>query len=155
MAKAKSIYVFGAEPQAGKSVVLLGIMELLSRHVQKLGFFRPLVRQEGTNDDAIRLISNRYHLPFPNGIKYGITYEKASALMAEEKYGEVLTRILEEYGSLQSGCDVVVCLGTGFHDIPPGTGPRCGAGMIVAVLAGLPAAAFVNVVATSMPCRGR
>ena len=120
MAKAKSIYVFGAEPQAGKSVVLLGIMELLSRHVQKLGFFRPLVRQEGTNDDAIRLISNRYHLPFPNHIKYGITYEKASALVAEEKYGEVLTRILEEYGSLESGCDVVVCLGTGFHDIPPG-----------------------------------
>ena len=120
MAKAKSIYVFGAEPQAGKSVVLLGIMELLSRHVQKLGFFRPLVRQEGTNDDAIRLISNRYHLPFPNRIKYGVTYEKASALMAEEKYGEVLTRILEEYGSLESGCDVVVCLGTGFHDIPPG-----------------------------------
>jgi len=120
MAKAKSIYVFGAEPQAGKSVVLLGIMELLSRHVQKLDFFRPLVRQEGTNDDAIRLISNRYHLPFPNRIKYGITYEKASALLAEEEYGQVLTRILEEYGSLQSGCDVVVCLGTGFHDIPPG-----------------------------------
>jgi len=118
--KAKSIYVFGAEPQAGKSVVLLGIMELLSRHVQKLGFFRPLVRQEGTNDDAIRLISDRYHLPFPNRIKYGITYEKASALVAEEKYGEVLTRILEEYGPLESGCDVVVCLGTGFHDIPPG-----------------------------------
>jgi phosphate acetyltransferase len=120
MAKAKSIYVFGAEPQAGKSVVLLGIMELLSRHVQKLGFFHPLVRQEGTKDDAIRLISNRYHLPFPNRIKYGITYEKARALVAEEKYGEVLGQILEEYGSLESECDVVVCLGTGFHDIPPG-----------------------------------
>jgi len=120
MPKAKGIYIFGAEPQAGKSVVLLGIMELLSSHVQKLGFFRPLVRQEGTNDDAIHLISSRYHLPFPNRIKYGITYEKARALVAEEKYGEVLTRILEEYGSLESDCDVVVCLGTGFHDIPPG-----------------------------------
>jgi hypothetical protein len=31
--KGKSIYIFGAEPQSGKSVVLLGIMELLSRHV--------------------------------------------------------------------------------------------------------------------------
>ncbi len=73
MAKAKSIYVFGTEPQAGKSVVLLGMMELLSRHVQKLGFFRPLVREEGAKDDAIRLISNRYHLPFPSRIKYGMT----------------------------------------------------------------------------------
>jgi hypothetical protein len=33
MAKAKSIYIFGAEPQAGTSVAVLGIIELLSRHV--------------------------------------------------------------------------------------------------------------------------
>jgi phosphate acetyltransferase len=95
-------------------------MELLSRHVQKLGFFRPIVREGETKDDAIRLISNRYHLPFPTRIKYGMTYEKARALVAEEKYNEVVERILEEYGSLKSKCDVVVCLGTGFHDIPPG-----------------------------------
>ncbi len=37
MPRAKSIYIFGAEPQAGKSVVLLGIMELLSRHMHFLG----------------------------------------------------------------------------------------------------------------------
>src|SRR5512139_1605354 len=120
MPKAKSIYIFGAEPQAGKSAVLLGIMELLSRHVQKLGFFRPLVREGETKDNAIRLISNRYHLPFSNRVKYGMTFEEARTLVAEEKYDEVLKRILGEYGSLESDCDVVVCLGTGFHDIPPG-----------------------------------
>jgi phosphate acetyltransferase len=101
-------------------VILLGIMEILSRHVQKLGFFRPIVREGETKDEAIRLISNRYHLPFPTRIKYGMTYERARALVAEEKYSEVLGRILEEYGPLNSECDVVVCLGTGFHDIPPG-----------------------------------
>jgi len=36
MPKAKSIYIFGGEPQAGKSVVLLGIMELLSRRSVKI-----------------------------------------------------------------------------------------------------------------------
>jgi phosphate acetyltransferase len=119
MPKAKNIYIFG-EPQSGKSVVLLGIMELLSRHVQKLGFFRPLVREGETKDDAIRMISSRYHLPFPNRIKYGMTLENARALVAEEKYSELLKRILEECRSLESECDVVVCLGTGFHDVPPG-----------------------------------
>jgi phosphate acetyltransferase len=120
MSKAKSIYIFGAEPQAGKSVVLLGIMELLSRHVQKLGFFRPLVREGETKDEAIHLMSSRYHLPFPDRIKYGMTLEKARTLAAEEKYDELLKRILEEFRSLESECDVVVCLGTGFHDMPPG-----------------------------------
>jgi phosphate acetyltransferase len=95
-------------------------MELLSRRVQKLGFFRPLVREEGTNDDAIRMITDHYHLPFPNRIKYGMTLEKARALVGEEKYDELLKRILEEHRPLESECDVVVSLGTGFHDIPPG-----------------------------------
>lgn len=120
MAKAKSIYIFGAEPQSGKSVVLLGIMELLSRHVQKLGFFRPLVREEETRDDTARLIIDRFHLPFPDRVRYGMTLERARPLVAEEKYDELLKRIVEEYGSLESECDFVVCLGTGFHDIPPG-----------------------------------
>ncbi|HYA02428.1 MAG TPA: phosphate acetyltransferase, partial [Syntrophobacteria bacterium] len=67
-----------------------------------------------------RLMTDRYHLPFPNGVMYGMTFEKARALVGEEKYDELLKRILEEYKSLESECDVVVCLGTGFHDIPPG-----------------------------------
>lgn len=120
MPKAKSIYIFGSEPRSGKSIVLLGIMELLSRQVQKLGFFRPIIREAETRDKATRLISSRYHLPFPERIGYGITLEKARALVGEKKSDELLKKILEEYSSLESGCDVVVCLGTGFHDMPPG-----------------------------------
>ena len=121
MPKARSIYIFGSEPQVGKSVVLLGIMKLLSRHMHKLGFFRPLVREgRRTKDHAFRLISSRYHLPFTTGVRYGMTLEKARALVGEEKYDELLKRILEEYKSLESDCDVVVCLATGFRDIPPG-----------------------------------
>jgi hypothetical protein len=37
MPKAKSIYIFGAKPQAGKSVVPLGIMELLLRSREREG----------------------------------------------------------------------------------------------------------------------
>jgi phosphate acetyltransferase len=95
-------------------------MELLSRQVHKLGFFRPLVREGENKDDAIRLISSRYHLTFPDRIRYGMTLDKARALVGEEKYDELLKRTLEEYSSLESNCDFVVCLGTGFHDIPPG-----------------------------------
>jgi hypothetical protein len=36
MAKAKSIYIFGAEPQSGKWVVLLGIIELFYRRSRKI-----------------------------------------------------------------------------------------------------------------------
>jgi len=36
MPKARSIYTFGSEPQAWKSVILLGIMELLPRRSRKI-----------------------------------------------------------------------------------------------------------------------
>jgi len=120
MPRAKCIYIFGAEPQSGKSAVLLGIMELLSRKVQKLGFFRPLVREGENRDEAIRLITSRYQLPSPARVLYGMTYESARALVGEERYDELFKRILETYRKLESECDLVVTLGTGFHDIPPG-----------------------------------
>ena len=38
-----SVYIAGTGPAARKSVVVIGVMELLVRHGRKLGFFRPLV----------------------------------------------------------------------------------------------------------------
>jgi phosphate acetyltransferase len=49
-----------------------------------------------------------------------MTYEQARALVGEEKYDEVLKRMLGEYRPLESECDVIVSLGTGSHDIPSG-----------------------------------
>lgn len=120
MPKAKSIYIFGSEPRSGKSVVLLGIMELLSRQVQKLGFFRPIVWDEATHDQTIRLISSNYHLPFPGRVQYGMTLDTARTLVAEEKTDEIFKRILDQYSVLASDCDVIVSLGTGFHHMPAG-----------------------------------
>ena len=120
MNKAKGIYIFGAEPDSGKSIVLLGLMDLLSRRVGALGVFRPLVREGETNDDALRLISSRYHLPLPGRVKCGMSYEEARKLVGEENYAELLKRIVEAYESLRSECEVIVSLGAGFHDISSG-----------------------------------
>jgi phosphate acetyltransferase len=120
MANAKGLYIFGTEPHAGKSIVLLGMMELLSRHLDRLGFFRPIVGEAREQDTSIRLISSRYSLSHPHRVRYGITLKEAGPLINEEKYDELLKRILYEYASLASECDFVVTLGMGFHDIPPG-----------------------------------
>ena len=39
----QGLYIAAMEPNSGKSLVVLGVVELLSRRVQKLGFFRPVV----------------------------------------------------------------------------------------------------------------
>ena len=40
---ARSVYVAGFGPGVGKGTVALGLVELLSRQVARIGVFRPLV----------------------------------------------------------------------------------------------------------------
>lgn len=58
----KNLYIVAIEPGSGKSLILLGIMELLSKRIERLGFFRPVIRAGQTRDNDIELVRNRYHL---------------------------------------------------------------------------------------------
>ncbi|PID72911.1 MAG: hypothetical protein CR992_00935 [Desulfobacterales bacterium] len=40
---ANKLYVAGTEPRTGKSAIILGLMELLSRNIERVAFFRPLI----------------------------------------------------------------------------------------------------------------
>lgn len=54
-----NLYIAAAEAESGKSLVTMGIMSILSRHVKRLGFFRPIVRIDGHHDHDIDLISKK------------------------------------------------------------------------------------------------
>ena len=53
---ARNVYVTAMEPQSGKSVVALGLMELLSARTDRVGFFRPLVASGDAPDPQIELM---------------------------------------------------------------------------------------------------
>ncbi|RLD41784.1 MAG: hypothetical protein DRI88_12240, partial [Bacteroidetes bacterium] len=40
----KNLYIAASEAEAGKSLIVLGMMNYISRHVTKVGFFRPFVK---------------------------------------------------------------------------------------------------------------
>ncbi len=40
---AQCIYITGAEARSGKSIVVLGLIELLSNQGRSTGFFKPLI----------------------------------------------------------------------------------------------------------------
>ena len=51
----KNLYIAAAEAETGKSMIVLGIMDFLSRYVDKIGFFRPVVRSGKVIDNHIDL----------------------------------------------------------------------------------------------------
>ena len=49
------LYIAGTSAGSGKSVVALGVLELLARQGQRLGFFRPVVEDGATAEIAREL----------------------------------------------------------------------------------------------------
>jgi phosphate acetyltransferase len=109
-----SIYITGMGPGSGKSVVVLGVMELLARHGRKLGFFRPVVADASIPDYLFTLVTSRYGLTAPHESSFGVTNAAASDLLSRDKEDELHSRILEQYRNLAQERDFVVCVGTDY-----------------------------------------
>jgi phosphate acetyltransferase len=110
-----NLYIAAAESRAGKSLIALGFMELLSRHVKRIGFFRPIVRSSSEMDSHIRLISKRYKLPFHYQDMYGIASREAFELMQAGDQDQLFTIIINKYKNLERQCDFILCEGTDFR----------------------------------------
>ena len=113
----KNLYVAATEAKAGKSLVVLGLMELLSRHIKKIGFFRPVISAAQKEDDHIRLIAKRYNLPFQHEAMYGMTNLEAINLMQAGDMDAVFTAIINKYKQLEKECDFILCEGTDFQGV--------------------------------------
>ncbi len=109
----KSLYVAANAPRSGKSLISLGFMELLSRRVERLGFFRPVIRQTANGlDNDIELMRQRYQLQGPYDSFYGITSDEATQLISQGKSEELLTRVFARYKEFEKNCDFVLCEGS-------------------------------------------
>jgi phosphate acetyltransferase len=114
---AQSLYIAGTGPQSGKSVVLLGMMEFLSGHGKKVGFFRPVVKAGEEHDSAIYLIASLYNLKFPYDSMYGCTHDTARDMITTGRTSGLMSLILEKYKALEVQCDFVLSLGTDFTGV--------------------------------------
>jgi phosphate acetyltransferase len=116
---AKNIYITAMGPHSGKSIVALGFMEMLSARLQRIGFFRPIVRAGGEPDPQIELMRDRYQLEFDYAEMHGPSADDVTALIAHGSHDEIEKRVLSAYRELERRCDFVVCEGTDFVGSAP------------------------------------
>jgi len=110
----QGIYIASAEPRSGKSVVVLGIMEMLAGQGVKPVFFRPVVQDERNPDNITNLIVRRYDLKIPYEMLYGCTYDIARDMLSRDKDDDLLKLIMEKYKALAGQYDLIVCAGSDF-----------------------------------------
>ncbi|MGW2086624.1 phosphate acetyltransferase [Streptomyces sp. NPDC001880] len=108
----RSVYVTGIDRGDGRQVVDLGVMELLTRQVDRVGVFRPLVH-DGP-DRLFELLRARYRLPQDPDSAYGLDYHEASALQAEQGTDELVSLLVDRFHQVARKYEVVLVLGTDF-----------------------------------------
>ncbi|MEV8324916.1 phosphate acetyltransferase [Kitasatospora sp. NPDC056731] len=125
---ARSVYVTGIDRGDGRQAVELGVMELLTRQVDRVGVFRPLVhahagapagRQAGGepgSDHVVELLRGRYRIDLPSSELYGLSYEEAAALQAAQGQDELVSTLVDRFRALERRCQAVLVLGTDFAD---------------------------------------
>jgi phosphate acetyltransferase len=111
----KNLYIAAAEAEAGKSLIVLGMMDFLSRHITKIGFFRPIVRSAIEKDNHIRLVHERYKLNLEYKEMYGLTSDEMNHLIRNGDNDAIQSIILNKYKTLDAKCDFVLIEGSDFR----------------------------------------
>jgi phosphate acetyltransferase len=106
---ARAVYLTAMGPASGKSIVALGLVELLSRRVSRVGFYRPIVQRVPDND--LELIRSRYQMP-DERIGYAYTAEERTRAGGATSAG--MERVVARFRAIEAASDFVVVEGTDF-----------------------------------------
>jgi phosphate acetyltransferase len=113
-----AIYLTTTEPYSGKSLVSLGITELLLRRTPNVGIFRPVIEVPPDKgcDKNIDLLISYFGLKLDYEDTYAFYRHQASELIAEGRYDEMLDTIIQKYKVLEETCDFILCIGSDFEE---------------------------------------
>jgi phosphate acetyltransferase len=113
-----SLYIATTDPYSGKSLVSLGVTELLLRRTSRVGIFRPVIG--GPADDTgpdgrdknIDLLLSHFHIDLDYELTYALHEHQAEELIGQGRYGDALDQIIEKYKALEERCDFILCIGS-------------------------------------------
>ncbi|MDE3741979.1 phosphate acetyltransferase [Maribacter polysaccharolyticus] len=112
----KAIYIATTEPNSGKSIVSLGLMQMLLGKAAKVGYFRPIIEDypEGVKDNHITTVISHFNIPMEYGEAYALTRSEVNDKNNQNKEDEVLDTIIEKFKAIEKRFDFVLVEGTDF-----------------------------------------
>ena len=112
----KAIYLATTEPNSGKSIVSLGMMQLLLGKTAKVGYFRPIIDdfEKGKIDDHIDTVLKHFEVDQTFEDSYAYTRSQVVQLKNMDKDDEIISNIINKYKAIEDRFDIVVVEGTDF-----------------------------------------
>ena len=112
----KCVFIAISEPYSGKSIVALGLMNMLLSKTKKVGFFKPIVNVDPAKktDGHIDTIRQHFELDIPYTDMYAFTRSQALNLLQTKSTGEMIETIIEKFKRLEDKYDFIVIEGSDF-----------------------------------------
>jgi phosphate acetyltransferase len=112
----KAIYIATTESNSGKSLISIGLMQLLLGKTAKVGYFRPIINDyaPGQRDNHIDTILSYFNLSIDYDDTYALTRSDVAEKKQQDKEDEILDIIIKKYKSLEEKFDFVLVEGTDF-----------------------------------------
>lgn len=112
----KSIFIASAEPYSGKSVITLGLCDMLLGKTQKIGYCKPVILSDDPAhpDTHIQTVLSHFQLPQSYDDAWAFTRQDALQLMRTQRQGEMIDKVIARYKALEERYDFVVIEGSDF-----------------------------------------
>ena len=112
----KAIFIASAEPYSGKSLVAIGLVNMLLGKAHKIGYFKPIINQEGTEkrDGHIETILRHFSLPVGYEDAYAFTRAEVLRRIESNSQHEIINTVIEKYKKLEENYDYTVIEGSDF-----------------------------------------
>jgi phosphate acetyltransferase len=113
-----AIYLTTTEPYAGKSIIALGLMNLLASKAEKIAYFKPVISGERPEQDShLFTIATHFRLEAGYDNMFVFTRKEIVKLMNTGKETFIIDSIISKFKRLQETYDYVVVEGTDFASI--------------------------------------
>jgi phosphate acetyltransferase len=113
----KTVFIASTEPHSGKSIISIGLVNMLLGKAQKIGYFKPIIgqTQPQKKDDHIETILSYFDLPVVYEDTFAFTWQEAMSQMETESQGEMLDTIIRKFKYLEDEYDFTVIEGTDYQ----------------------------------------
>jgi phosphate acetyltransferase len=110
-----AIYLTTTEPYSGKSIIALGLVNLLAGKTEKIAYLKPVISREGNEKDShLEMIASHFNLSAPYKDMFVFTRNEVVKQINAGNESYIIDTIIDRFKQLQERFDFVVVEGTDF-----------------------------------------
>ena len=110
-----ALYLSTTEPYSGKSIIALGLMNLLAGKTEKIAYFKPVISCiAGQKDNHLETMIRHFDLTTPYEDMYAFTREEVEKLKNNGHEALMIDKIIEKFKKLQETNEFVIVEGADF-----------------------------------------